>query len=171
MIVGVATGVNDIEAVFNVVGAICSSSIGVLLPTFYYFMLVRKRKTPFTVKYYVAVVIFAVMTPYSLFSVVAHYVKPWYYLDDLNQLIKVLFMILIKFLHINIPAVGWFDKYKMKIILNIIKCFWSSFQWSCPFQPKFGSSAPTTSPGLSLYFTQYWYFFSGIIFLAIESST
>lgn len=69
-------GVDDIEAVFNVVGAICSTSIGVLLPTFYYFMLVRKRKRPFTVKYYVAVVIFVVMAPYSLFSIVAHYVKP-----------------------------------------------------------------------------------------------
>ena len=76
VIVGVALGVDDIEAVFNVIGAICSSSIGILLPCYFYFMLVIKKRQRRTLKYYVAVAVFAVMAPYSLFSVVALYVNP-----------------------------------------------------------------------------------------------
>ena len=75
MIVGVAMAVDDIEAVFNVIGSICSSSIGFLLPTFFYFKLVDKRKKARTIKYYVSIVIFAIMGPFAIFSVVAHYVK------------------------------------------------------------------------------------------------
>jgi len=69
-------GVDDIEAVFNVIGAVCSSSIGILLPTFFYFRLVDKRKQPRKVSYYIALVICIIMTPYSLFSIVALYVGP-----------------------------------------------------------------------------------------------
>jgi len=75
VIVGVALGVDDIEVVFNVVGAVCSSSINILLPCFYYFMLVVKRKKEKTIKFYVAVAVFVLMAPYSIFSVVALYVK------------------------------------------------------------------------------------------------
>jgi len=76
VIVGVALGVDDIEAVFNVMGAICASSISILLPCFYYIMLMRKQGQQKTVKYYVAIAVLAVMTPYSIFSVVALYVNP-----------------------------------------------------------------------------------------------
>jgi amino acid permease len=75
VIVGVSVGVDDIEAVFNVIGAICSSSIGILLPCFFYFRLVVKKRKARTLKYYVALVIFAVMAPYCLFSIVALYVN------------------------------------------------------------------------------------------------
>jgi hypothetical protein len=76
VIVGVAVGVDDIEAVFNIIGAICSSSIGILLPCFYYFMLIIKKKQPRTIKFYVSFCLFAVLTPYALFSIVALYVEP-----------------------------------------------------------------------------------------------
>ena len=76
VIVGVAVGVDDIEVVFNVIGAICSSSIGILLPCYFYFRLVMKKRKSKTVKFYVAVVVFVVMAPYSIFSVVALYINP-----------------------------------------------------------------------------------------------
>jgi len=76
VIVGVAVGVDSIEAVFNFIGAICSSSIGFLLPCFYYVMLIKKKKQPKTIKFYVSFVLLVVMTPYSLFSMVALYVEP-----------------------------------------------------------------------------------------------
>lgn len=76
VIVGVAVGVDDIEAVFNIIGAICSSSIGILLPCYFYFMLVNIKKQARTLKYYIAFFLFVVMAPYSIFSIVALYVNP-----------------------------------------------------------------------------------------------
>lgn len=61
---------------FNVIGAICSSSIGILLPCYFYFMLVIKKKRAKTLKYYVALTVFVIMAPYSIFSIVALYVNP-----------------------------------------------------------------------------------------------
>ena len=37
--VGLAIGVDSLEAVFNIIGAISSNSIGILLPCFFYFKL------------------------------------------------------------------------------------------------------------------------------------
>ena len=76
MIVGVSVGVDNIEAVFNVIGAICSSSIGILLPCFYYFRLIDKKKQPRNIKYYVSFILFLVIAPYALFSIVALYINP-----------------------------------------------------------------------------------------------
>lgn len=74
----VATGValDDIEAVFNIIGAVCSSSISILLPCFFYFMLVIKKKKTRNINFYISVTVFAVMVPFALFSVVAKYVHP-----------------------------------------------------------------------------------------------
>jgi amino acid permease len=74
VIVGVGMGVDDIEAVFNVIGAICSSSIGTILPCFFYFRLIVQKKQKKTLNYYIAWVIFVIITPYSIFSVIALYV-------------------------------------------------------------------------------------------------
>ena len=67
----VAVLVSNIEAVFNIVGAVCSNSIGVLLPCLFYFMLVHKKKKSKGIKYYLTIVIFVVMLPYALFSIIA----------------------------------------------------------------------------------------------------
>lgn len=74
IMVGVALGVNDIEIVFNAIGGLCTSSIGFLMPCYFYFRLVMQKKKPRTVKWYVAIVIFVVMAPYSVFSVVSLYI-------------------------------------------------------------------------------------------------
>ena len=66
---------DDIEIVLNVIGAVCSSSIGMLLPCLFYFKLVpRKRKIKKFV-YYVSILVFSVMVPFAVFSIVAKYVK------------------------------------------------------------------------------------------------
>jgi p-aminobenzoyl-glutamate transporter AbgT len=76
VIVGVAMGVEDIQAVFNVVGAICSSSTGVLLPVFLYVRLVVVKKQRKTWKYFIGTAVLAVLIPYCLFSVAALYIQP-----------------------------------------------------------------------------------------------
>lgn len=75
VIVGVAMGVNDIEVVFNVVGAICSSSVCILLPTFFYIRLVSLKHKKKQWKYYLSYGLLVLMTPYCLFSVAALYIN------------------------------------------------------------------------------------------------
>jgi hypothetical protein len=70
-----AMGLEDIEVVFNVVGAICCSSFGILLPSFFYCRLVVMKQKAKTWKYYLSLVILGVMAPYCLFSVAALYVN------------------------------------------------------------------------------------------------
>lgn len=76
MIVGVALAVEDIEAVFNVIGAICSTSIAILLPCFFYVRLIIMKKQKKGIKYYVSIVLGCIMGPYALFSIAALYVSP-----------------------------------------------------------------------------------------------
>lgn len=72
VIVGIGVAVDDIEVVFNIVGAICSTSIGVLLPCLFYFVLVNKKSKPKSWKYYLSYVMFIIMAPFAIFSIVAH---------------------------------------------------------------------------------------------------
>jgi amino acid permease len=67
--------VSDIEIVFNAIGGICTSSLAPLLPCYFYFRLVVRKKQPRTFKFYAAIVVFAVMAPYSLFSVISLYIN------------------------------------------------------------------------------------------------
>jgi amino acid permease len=76
VIVGTGVALDDIEAVFNIIGAVCSTSIAVLLPCFFYFMLILKKNKKRNIKFYVSIVIFAIMIPFAIFSVVAKYVHP-----------------------------------------------------------------------------------------------
>jgi amino acid permease len=68
---GVAMGVDDIELVFNAVGAICSTSIALLLPCYFYWRQIVQRGQPRGLKFYLAIAMFAVMAPYAIFSIVA----------------------------------------------------------------------------------------------------
>lgn len=76
VVIGVAVGVEDIKPVFNIVGAICSTSIAILLPCLFYFKLIQKNQQRKSWMYYTAIVIFCVMGPYAIFSIVALYVHP-----------------------------------------------------------------------------------------------
>lgn len=74
VIAGVSISVDNIAVVFNAIGAICSTSIGVLLPCFFYFQLVRKKNKPRKGLFYLTIILFTVMIPFALFSLVAQYV-------------------------------------------------------------------------------------------------
>lgn len=76
VVVGVTVGVEDIKPVFNVVGAICSTSIAVLLPCFFYFKLVALKEQPSSWRFYLSKVLFWVMSPYAIFSILALYIHP-----------------------------------------------------------------------------------------------
>lgn len=75
MIVTIGVILNDIEAVFNIIGAVCSTSICVLLPCFFYFVLVIKKGKKKNIKFYISGAIFCIMAPFALFSIVAKYVE------------------------------------------------------------------------------------------------
>ena len=74
VIILIALLVESIESVFNIIGAICSTSISILLPSFFYVRLIQIRKQPKTLKYYFSIVLFCVMAPYALFSIIALYI-------------------------------------------------------------------------------------------------
>lgn len=76
VVIGVAVGVEDIKPVFNIVGAICSTSIAILLPCLFYFKLIEQQEQRKSWIYYTSIVIFCVMGPYAIFSIVALYVHP-----------------------------------------------------------------------------------------------
>ena len=67
----VAMGVESIESVFKIIGAICSPSVSILMPCFFYFKLIQMRKQPKIVKNYISIASVCIMTPYSIFSMVA----------------------------------------------------------------------------------------------------
>lgn len=75
VIIGVSLGVEDIEAVFNIIGAICSTSIGILLPSLFYFRLVVMKKQQRGLKYYISWLLFIVMAPYAIFAIIAQHIK------------------------------------------------------------------------------------------------
>lgn len=69
--IGLAMALDDIEVVFNAVGAICATSIGMLLPCYFYIRLIKIKEQPVNFKYYLAIAVFCVMGPYALFSMIA----------------------------------------------------------------------------------------------------
>jgi amino acid permease len=75
VIVGIGISVDDIEVVFNFIGAICSTTIAILLPCFFYFMLIIKKNKPRNIKFYISITFFVIMVPFAIFSVVAQYTK------------------------------------------------------------------------------------------------
>ena len=75
-VMGISMAVSNIEAVFNLLGSICGSLICIILPCFFYVRLVGKRQKARSLKYYLALGLLLLMTPYSLFAVAALYVTP-----------------------------------------------------------------------------------------------
>ena len=74
VMIGIALGVDDIEVVFNILGGITVSAIAPILPCIFYVALVYQKKKDKGIKFYAAIVVFCIMIPYSIFSVVSLYV-------------------------------------------------------------------------------------------------
>jgi amino acid permease len=75
VIIGIGISVDNVEAVFNIVGAISATSISMLMPAYFYFALVIKKKKPLKIIFYLAIIMFVIMVPFGIFAVVAQYVK------------------------------------------------------------------------------------------------
>lgn len=70
----IAMFVENIESVFNLVGAVSCSAQSILFPLYFYLRMTHvKRKKKKTI-YYVSMVVLAIMLPFCLYSVVALYI-------------------------------------------------------------------------------------------------
>lgn len=63
----------NIELVFNFLGAVCESLVSVILPCLFYVMLVRKEEQSKRFIYYLCIFVLILIIPYSIFSVVVSY--------------------------------------------------------------------------------------------------
>ena len=72
--IGIAIGVGDIEAVFNLVGAVASNAIGYIFPCMFYYLLVKYKNKKKTYSYYIARTLFYFFIPFGVFSVVSNYI-------------------------------------------------------------------------------------------------
>ncbi len=74
VVIGIAISVDDIEAVFNLVGAVASNAIGYIFPCMFYYLLVKYKNKTKTYNYYIARTLFYFFIPFGVFSVVAKYI-------------------------------------------------------------------------------------------------
>ena len=74
-IITIAAAVDDIEDVFNIVGAIASNSINFIFPAMFYMLLIRKKNKPKKMQYYISVGLFCFFIPFGIFSVVSKFLK------------------------------------------------------------------------------------------------
>lgn len=70
IIVVLAILVGDIEIIFNIVGAVCSTTICFLFPYYFYFAIADKQGRRKGFLYYYTKVAFVLLIPYALFAVV-----------------------------------------------------------------------------------------------------
>ena len=75
MIILVGILADDIEAVFNIVGAICATSIGALFPMYFYVSLIKKKHKPKKLLYYLSIVLGFMLAPYAIFSIIAKFIS------------------------------------------------------------------------------------------------
>jgi amino acid permease len=73
--IAIAASVNDIEDVFNVVGAIASNAISFIFPPMFYLLLIRKKEKPRKIHYYISWVLFVFFIPFGIFSVITKFLK------------------------------------------------------------------------------------------------
>ena len=70
--IGVAILVDDIEDVFNIIGAIASNMISFILPSLFYWVMIKRKDKPKKIQYYGALVIFWLFIPIGIFAVVSN---------------------------------------------------------------------------------------------------
>lgn len=73
IIVGIAFSVDDVEIVFNVVGAVASNAISFIFPSMFYFMLVVKKNKPKKPYFYLAAFLWIFFIPFGIFSVITKF--------------------------------------------------------------------------------------------------
>lgn len=71
--IGTAILVDDIEDVFNLVGAIASNAIAFIFPSMFYVFLVKKKEKEVRIQYYFAMAIFIFFIPFGIFAVVSKF--------------------------------------------------------------------------------------------------
>ena len=64
----------NIELVFNFLGAVCETMVAIILPCLFYVMLINREEQEKRFIYYFAIFVLAFIIPYSIFSVIASYV-------------------------------------------------------------------------------------------------
>lgn len=70
-IVTLAVTIGKLGTIFNLVGAIASNSIGFIFPTLFYILLIRRKRRPKRINYYLAILLFLTAVPFGIFAVVA----------------------------------------------------------------------------------------------------
>lgn len=74
VMLGASVLLQNIELVFNFLGAVCETMVAIILPCLFYVMLVNKEEQSRGLLYYVAILILLLIIPYSVFSVVVSYI-------------------------------------------------------------------------------------------------
>ena len=66
---------NNVQVVFNFIGAVTSSTLNVLLPNYYNVRLININNFRKGWKYYLSLAILVVMVPFCVFQIISLYVK------------------------------------------------------------------------------------------------
>ena len=64
--IGVAIAVDDIEDVFNIVGAVASNAISFIFPGLFYFVMIKRKNKEKNVKYYLSIVLVCFFIPFGI---------------------------------------------------------------------------------------------------------
>ena len=72
--IGIAIAVDNVESVFNLVGAVASNSIGFLFPCLFYFYGVNRKGKEKKIWYFMAVGVFCTFIPLGLAAIIFQYV-------------------------------------------------------------------------------------------------
>ena len=70
-----AVTVGDLGVIFNIVGAVASNSIGFILPSLFYIVLVIKKKKPKTFNFIGGAVLLCLAVPFGVFAVVCEFIS------------------------------------------------------------------------------------------------
>ena len=70
--IGIAIGVDDIEDVFNIIGAIASNMISFILPSLFYWIMVKRKNKEKKIQYYGAWAVFLLFIPLGIFAVISN---------------------------------------------------------------------------------------------------
>ena len=73
--IGVAMAVDDIEDVFNIVGAVAANAISFIFPSLFYITLVKRKKRPVTYRYYLSLAVFVFFIPFGIFAMISNIIK------------------------------------------------------------------------------------------------
>ena len=73
VVITIAILVDDIEDIFNLVGAIAANALSFILPSLFYVMLVKKKSKKVRIQFYAAQMCFIFFIPFGIFAVVSKF--------------------------------------------------------------------------------------------------